>query len=132
MSLIEIHAGLANTGTLFIGFIGMWALFFRFRNRPLDASWYGAAIIGELLLVAQALLGAYLFYGMGLSAALPRPFMHLLYGVVSVVTIPAAQSYFGHLEDEQVKAVAMAVACLFLWGILLRASQVAQYSGPVL
>ncbi|MCB0081330.1 MAG: hypothetical protein KDE47_10380, partial [Caldilineaceae bacterium] len=109
--------------------IGIWALFFRFRNRPLDASWYGAAMIGELLLVAQALLGAYLFYGMGLSVALARPFMHLLYGVVAVITIPAAQSYFGQLEDEKVKAVAMAVVCLFLWGILLRATQVAQYPG---
>lgn len=131
MSIIEIHVRLANTATLFIGFIGMWALFFRFRNRPLDASWYGAAMIGELLLVAQGLLGAYLFYGMGLSAALPRPFMHLLYGVVSIITIPAAQSYFGQLEDEKVKAVAMAATCLFLWGILLRASQVAQYPGVV-
>ncbi|HRW06261.1 MAG TPA: hypothetical protein P5121_14255 [Caldilineaceae bacterium] len=132
MSLVEIHARLANTGTLFIGFIGIWALFFRFRNRPLDASWYGAALIGELLLVAQALLGAYLYYGVGLGVALPRPFMHLLYGVVSIITIPAAQSYFGQLEDEKVKAVAMAVACLFLWGILLRAAQVAQYPGPTL
>ncbi len=131
MSLIEIHARLTTTATLFIGFIGLWALFFRFRSRPLDASWYGAAMIGELLLVAQVLLGAYMYYGQGLSVALPRPFMHILYGIVSVITIPAAQSYFGQLEDEKVKAVAMAAACIFLWGILLRAAQVAQYPGPV-
>ncbi|MEZ4675542.1 MAG: hypothetical protein R2932_15025 [Caldilineaceae bacterium] len=48
------------------------------------------------------------------------------------MTIPAAQSYFGQLEDENVKTVAMAAVCLFLWGILLRATQVAQYSGPTL
>lgn len=132
MSFIEVHARLSETATLFIGFIGVWAFFFRIRNRPLDSSWYGAAVIGELLLVAQALLGAWLYYGMALGGALPRPFMHILYGVVSVVTIPAAQSYFGQLEDEKVKAVAMAAACIFLWGIILRASQVATYPGPTI
>ena len=132
MSLIEIHARLANTASFFIGFIGLWALYFRFRSRPLDGSWYGAALIGELLLMVQALLGVYLYYGVGLGTALPRPFMHLLYGIVAVITIPAAQSYFGQLEDENVKAVAMAAVCIFLWGILLRAAQVAHYAGSVI
>jgi hypothetical protein len=132
MSFIEIHARLTDTATLFIGFIGLWALYFRFRGRPLDPSWYGAALIAELLLVAQVLLGVYLYYGLGLGAALPRPFMHILYGIVAVLTIPAAQSYFGQLEDENVKTVAMAAACIFLWGILLRAAQVAYYAGPVI
>jgi len=130
MSLIEIHARLTDTSTLFIGFIGIWALFYRFRSYPLNASWYGAALIGELLLVAQALIGVYLYYGLNLGAALPRPFMHILYGIVAIITIPAAQSYFGQLEDEKVKALAMAATCIFLWGILLRASQVAYYPGP--
>jgi hypothetical protein len=130
MSLIEVHARLSETATLFIGFIGVWAFFFRIRNRPLDSSWYGAAVVGELLLVAQSLLGVWLYYGIGLGAALPRPCIQNLYWIVSVVTIPAAQGYFGQLEDEKVKAVAMAATCIFLWGILLRASQVASYPGP--
>ena len=132
MSIIEIHARLADTATLFVGFIGVWAIFLRIRSQPLNGSWYGAAIVGELLLVAQSLLGVYLYYGLGLGVALPRPFIHILYGVVSIITLPAAHSYFGQLEDEQVKTVAMAAACLFLWGILLRATQVAHYAGPVL
>ncbi|MEZ4675543.1 MAG: hypothetical protein R2932_15030 [Caldilineaceae bacterium] len=73
MSLIEIHARLANTATLFIGFLAMWAMYLRFRSRPLNSSWFGATLIGELLLVAQGLLGAYLYYGLGLGVALPRP-----------------------------------------------------------
>jgi hypothetical protein len=68
---------------------------------------------------------------MGLGAALPRPFLHILYGIVAILTMPAAYSYFSQLEDENVKTVAMAVTCLFLWGILLRATQVAQYFGAV-
>jgi len=132
MPITEIHARLAETATLFIAFLGIWALFLRFRNRPLDSSWYGAAVVGELLLVAQFLLGGYLYLGSGLGVMLPRPFMHILYGVVSILTLPAAYGYFGNLEDEKVKALAMGATALFLWGIILRASQVATFPGPTL
>jgi phosphatidylglycerophosphate synthase len=130
MSIPEIHARLADSATIFVAVLGLWALLLRFRARPLDNNWVGAAVVGELLLVAQGLLGVYLYYVAGAGAALPRPFMHILYGIVAVLTLPAAHSYFGQLEDEKVKSLAMAAACFFLWGIVLRASQVAQYAGP--
>lgn len=132
MSIVEIHTRLADSATIFIAVLGLWALFLRFRSRPLDSNWFGAAMIGELLLVAQTLVGVYLYYGVGLGVALPRPFMHILYGIVAILALPAAQSYFGQLEDEKVKALAMAAVCFFLWGIVLRASHVAQYAGPAL
>lgn len=129
MGLIEIHKGLSNTAVLFIAVLGIWALVLRFRSRPLDTSWAGAAMIGELLIVAQATIGG-LLYLQGLSSALPRPFMHVLYGVIALICLPAAQTYFGHLEDENVKTLAMAATCAFLWGILLRANYVALFPGP--
>lgn len=131
MALTQIHAGLSNTALLFIGLIGVWALLLRFRSQPLNASWFGAALVGELLLVVQALVGALLYF-QGLHVMLARPFMHILYGIVAVVTLPASYSYFGNLEDERVRTLAMAVTCFFLWGILLRAGNVAQYELPSL
>ena len=74
-------------------------------------------------------LGIYL-YSQGTGAALPRPFLHILYGIVSIITLPAAYGYFNTLEDEKVKALAMAAACFFLWGIILRAGYVAQFAPP--
>lgn len=124
MSLVEIHGRLASTASLFIGILALWALFLRVRGRGLDSSWIGAAVVGELLIIAQGLLGAYLYLN-GLSVMLPRPFLHILYGVVAVITLPAAYTYFGQLEDERVKTLAMTLACAFLWGILQRASYVA-------
>ena len=132
MPITEIHARLSDTATLFIAVIGFWALDLRIRNRPLDSSWFGAAVVAEALLIVQFLLGVYLYLGAGLGAMLPRPFMHILYGVVAILTLPAAYGYFGNLEDEKVKALAMGATALFLWGIILRASQVASYPGPVL
>ena len=122
MELTQIHAGLANTAVLFIAAIGVWALVLRFRSQPLGASWSGAAVVGEVLIVAQALLGTIL-YLQGDGAMLARPFMHILYGLVAVVTLPAAYGYFGSMEDDRVKTLAMALTCFFLWGILLRAAE---------
>ncbi len=130
MPLSQIHAGLANTAVLFTAALGIWALALRLTSRPLGSSWYGAAVVGEVVLVLQGLIGA-LLYLQGLDAALARPFMHILYGAVAVVTLPAAYGYFGNMEDEKIKALAMAFTCFFLWGILLRASNVAQYVGPI-
>jgi hypothetical protein len=127
MALTQINSGLANTALLFVAAIGLWALALRLTGRALDSRWMGAAIVGELLIVAQGLLGALLYF-QGYDAALARPFMHILYGAVAVVTLPAAYGYFGSLEDERVKTLAMALTCFFLWGILLRAGNVAQFA----
>lgn len=127
--MTEIHAGLANTAVLFVAALGIWALVLRFTSRSLNSAWFGAAMVGEILIIVEGVLGG-LLYLQGADAALPRPFIHILYGVVAVITLPAAQSYFGHLEDEKIKTLAMAAACFFLWGILLRASYVAEVAGP--
>jgi heme A synthase len=127
--LIEVHARLATTAALFIGALALWALILRIRNQDLGGGWLGAAIIGEVLLIVQGLIGGYL-YLQGLGGALPRPFLHILYGIVALITLPAAYGYFGNLEDERVKTLAMALVCAFLWGILQRATYVAQFSIP--
>jgi CDP-diglyceride synthetase len=129
MSIVEIHARLSNTAALFVGILGLWALFLRFRNQSLEGGWLGAAVIGELLIIVQGLLGLYL-YLQGLSSALPRPFLHILYGLVAIITLPAAYGYFGSLEDRRARTMGMALVCFFLWGILLRATQVAHYLPP--
>lgn len=129
MSIVEIHHRLSSSATLFMAALALWALFLRFRSKPLDSNWFGAAVIGELLLLGQFVIGIYL-YLQGTGAALPRPFLHILYGIVSIITLPAAYGYFNSLEDEKVKALAMAAACFFLWGIILRAGYVAQFAPP--
>ncbi|MCS6828598.1 MAG: hypothetical protein NZ553_18435 [Caldilinea sp.] len=128
MNWVEIHRGLANACTMFIAVLGIWAFFLRVRSRPLDGSWFGAAVIGELLLLAQFCVGWILWF-QGLSVVLPRAWIHVLYGVVAVITLPAAYAYFSRISDARVQTLAMALTCLFLWGILLRATQVVYISG---
>lgn len=124
MALIEIHTGVARAGTLFMMVLAIWALFLRFRSRPLDGNWFGAAVVGELLLIAQFIVGWLLYFETG-GAGLPRAYLHILYGVAALLVLPAGYSYFGNIEDENVRTIAMAFICFFLWGVLLRASTVA-------
>ncbi len=123
MSWVEVHRGLANASTLFVAALAVWALFLRLRSQPLDGGWFGAAVIGELLLLAQFGVGWILWF-QGMGTVLPRAWIHILYGVVAIITLPAAYLYFSKIQDPKVQTIAMAVACAFLWGIVLRASQV--------
>jgi hypothetical protein len=128
MSVIVIHRGLANSAALFLAILTIWALVQFFRTRPLGPSWYGAAVVAELLLLAQFAVGWILFFE-GLQAG-PRPWIHILYGTVAVITLPAAHAYFGKLEDTKIQALAMTLACAFLWGIVQRAGQVITLQVP--
>jgi hypothetical protein len=126
MSFVQIHAGLANTATMFLAFLAVWAFYLRLRSQPLNSSWYGAAVIAELLLLVQFGLGWVLWFE-GLGSVLPRAWIHILYGVVAVITLPAGYMYFSKIPDDKVQTLAMALICAFLWGIVLRAAGVATY-----
>lgn len=124
MSLSIIHAGLAQTGTLFFIALGVWAIYSRIRSRPLDGAWYGGAAVGEVLMIAQFAIG-WILYGQGLGENLPRAFVHILYGAVAVITLPAAYAYLSKLEDENVKSILFAIVCFFLMEVVIRARVVA-------
>lgn len=123
-SLSDIHRGLAQTGIYFFIALGVWAVWLRFRSRPLDGSWYGAAVIGELLMITEFLLG-WVLYGQGLGGNLSRAFVHILYATVAVITLPAAYLYLSRLQDENVKTVLFAIVCFFLMEVVIRARVVA-------
>ena len=129
MPITQIHAGLANAAALFTGVLAVWALFLAIRNRPLEGGWLGAAVIGELLLVAQFALGWVLWF-QGYGATLPRAWIHILYGAVAVITLPAAYTYFSNIKDNRVQTLAMFAVCAFLWGIVQRAGQVVYMQVP--
>jgi hypothetical protein len=129
MTITQIHAGLANTASLFVGILALWALFLAIRNRPLDGGWLGAAAIGELLLLAQFALGWVLWF-QGYGAVLPRAWIHILYGAVAVITLPAAYAYFSNIKDNRVQTLAMFAICAFLWGIVARSGQVVYLQIP--
>lgn len=129
MTLSQVHAGLAQSGTLFMGILAIWALYNGFRTRSLEGSWYGAAVIGEVLILAQFCVGVILYLQ---GMPLPRPYLHILYGLVAVITLPAAYGYLSQIKDVRALAFGMAVVSFFLLFVLIRASTVVDPLAPVL
>jgi len=117
MSIIEIHARLANTAIFYTAIMAVWGLWRYFRKQDIDSSYFGALTIAEILFVIQGLLGAYIYVsGIG---HLGRPFMHILYGVVTVLLIPAVFAYTRGESSRRVQLI-YGIALLFEVGILFR------------
>ncbi len=121
--MLIAHQGLSRSTLIFTAIVGLWALYAAVRNLPLDSRWLGSAVICEILIVVQCLIGVYLW--LGTDGVLPRPFLHILYGIVAVISLPAVYGYLSRLPDPRAMAWGMSATCTFLFFALLRAIQVA-------
>lgn len=120
MSLNAIHERLATTMLLFLAVAGLWGLGSSLLKRGMTGSYWGILAIGELLMVAQAVLGIVLWLG----GARPGQGIHLLYGAVALLPLPG---YFAYTrgQDDPRTARSFGLICLFLVGISLRAMSTA-------
>jgi hypothetical protein len=117
MSLVEIHGRLGTAALYFTLIMALWGLWRFFRRQGLDSNYWGAVVIAEILYLIQGGLGAFLFFsGMG---NLTGRTIHILYGVVSVLVIPAI-FVFTRGEETRRPMLAYGAGFLFLVGILLR------------
>lgn len=121
MSTIQtIHAALSNTAWLFFLALGIWGLIRAIRGMGMSSSYLGAAFIGQLIFVAQAVLGGILWLQGG-NATMQRPGIHLLYGVFALVFLPFIYLSVLRGDDSNRAQWVMAFSTLFLFGIALRA-----------
>jgi hypothetical protein len=120
MSLPEIHARLGNTALYFVLALGAWGLWRYIRKQGLDSSYWGALIIGEIILLVQGSLGAYLW----LNGLRPGRGIHILYGIVAAMIIPGIYAYTRGDEDRRVMLI-YGVALLIAVAIILRAMMTA-------
>lgn len=118
MSLVEVHARLANTLMLYVILLAVWGLWRFIRREGVGSSYWGALVIAEILVVAQGLLGAYLWF---INTLRPeRGGIHILYGVISALAIPAVYGYTKG-GDERREMLVYAAVLLFTVGLILRA-----------
>jgi len=116
LSLPEFHARLATSVVVFAALAGLWALTAYLRRRGVAGSLWGILAVGELLLLAQGVVGLILL----LEGEKPARAVHILYGVVAAIGLPA---YFAYSKgrDDRSAALHYALLCFFLVGIGLRA-----------
>jgi len=112
-----LHARLVVTILLFFGALSIWGFFSYLRGRSISGSYKGALAIGELLMLAQFMLGVLLLFG---GAQPARLSIHILYGIVAIIGLPGAFAYTRG-RDDRWELLIYVVVCLFLCGIALRA-----------
>jgi len=116
-ALDVLHARLLVTILLFFGVLTVWGLVGYLRGQAISGSYKGALAIGELLMLAQFLIGVLLLIG---GAQPFRPSIHILYGIVAIITLPGTFAYTRGRDDRWEQLIYV-VVCLFLCGIALRA-----------
>jgi hypothetical protein len=117
MSLFQVHQALANASLIFSFIIAGYGFWRYIRNQGIDGSFWGVLAAGELLYIAQIVVGL-LLLASGLRPA--RTAVHLLYGVLLVLVLPGAYTAT-RAADSRREALLYAAIGLFLAGISLRA-----------
>lgn len=116
MTLNEIHARLGNTALLYMLIVSLLGFYRFFRRRGIDSSYWGMLAIAELLLIAQAGIGVYLW----IAGFRPARSIHILYGLLIPALIPGAYFYTrGRVERSEV--LIYATATIITVGLILRA-----------
>lgn len=124
---LQLHMRLQFTAVLFMVAMGVWGLINYARKKPVTPDYFGALIIGEVLLVVEALLGFYLYIS---DFRPPRTEIHILYGITAAITLPGAFA-FTRGRDSRWEGLIYACVCLFLAGLSLRLQQIATAPAPV-
>ncbi|MFL5806308.1 MAG: hypothetical protein ACJ8CR_31835 [Roseiflexaceae bacterium] len=123
--LLLMHARLLTTILLFFGALALWGFVNYLRGQSVSGSYLGALAIGELLMLAQAIIGVALWIA-GREAY--RQAIHVLYGIVAVIMLPGTFA-FVRGRDSRWEQLIYAVVCLFLCGIALRALETGRVPG---
>jgi hypothetical protein len=85
MNLTDVHGRLSNAVLLYAVILGVWGMYNFVRRREVSEGYWGALVVGELLIMAQGLLGGLLWY----QGHRPDRGLHVLYGVITALGIPA-------------------------------------------
>jgi len=117
MNFVQIHEGLSRACVLFSLIIGVYGLWRFWRKQGVGENFWSILAAGELLYVAQGVVGGLLYLG---GARPARTEVHILYGVLLVIVLPATFAYLRG-RDERREALIYGLVGLFLAGVSLRA-----------
>jgi hypothetical protein len=120
--ILRLHANLLFTILLVFSVLALWALILGLLRRPVGARLHSGMAIGVLLVLSECVLGVILL----VRGLLPlRPEMHILYGIIALLTIPIAHSSARNREPRS-QGLMYAFACMFVCIIALRAVEMAR------
>jgi hypothetical protein len=123
MTIFDIHDRLGNTALLYFLIVSLWG-FYRFLTRKgIDSAYWGMLAIAEVLVLAEAGLGLYLW----LSGLRPARSVHILYGLLIPAMIPGAY-FYTRGRDGRPEILVYGTATIITVGLIIRAVYTAQVS----
>lgn len=112
---LVLHQGFARAFLIYSALMALWGLFLYVTGHNPSGGYLGALVLNEGLALLQGAVGLIL----RAQGHAPHDALHYLYGIVAVVSLPAA--YF--LSDEGTTrrdSLYFALASLFLVGVAIR------------
>ena len=123
MNLVQIHMGLYRACLIFSLLIGLYGLWRFLRKEGVGENFWSILAAGELLYVAQGIVGAMLYVTVPVRPA-GWDQKHILYGIVLLITLPGGYAYMRG-KDTRREALIYGLLGFFLAGIAFRAMQTA-------
>ena len=113
-ALLTVHQVLFRAVLLIAVLLAIWAFAIFFRKGTISPGYRSTLLLAEVLFIAQGLVGL----GLLISRHALRDRLHILYGVLLVITVPISLVY---ARDRRREALVFGVAGLFLAGLAIRA-----------
>ena len=117
MSLVEVHARMANTAIIYCVIMAIWGLIRFFRGLGVSGGYFGAVVIAEILWAIQGVIGLILWFGV---APVHPQWVHWLYGIVLLFATPLVYAYTKGRQDRP-ELLLYAVAFVIMIALVLRA-----------
>ncbi len=115
MILTDLHCRVGLAVIFFAFALGAWGVLAFLRGLGVTGSYFGALIIGEILILAQAVIGVVLV----LTGRFPMDGLHLLYGIVIPIAWAAVYVYTRGAQTKR-EMLIYAVMSFFVMGLGIR------------
>lgn len=112
---LTLHQGFARVVLIYSLILALWGLLLYVRRSGPSGGYLGALILAEGIAALQGIIGLVLV----VQGHRPADPLHYLYGVVAVLTLPAAYLFSSGGTDRR-DSLVFGLAALFLVGIAIR------------
>lgn len=113
--LADIHCRVGLAVIFFSFALGVWGVIAFLRGMGISGSYFGALIIGEILIIAQGAIGAIMIF----TGHFPMDGLHLLYGIVIPLAWAAVYVYT-HGAQTRREMMIYALMSFFVMGLGIR------------
>jgi len=123
--VVHLHEGLGSTSLYYFLILSVWGYVRFFRKQGIDSAYWGMLVIAEVLILLECVLGAYLWLG----GYRPMRSIHVLYGLILPLMIPAAYLYTKGRSTRS-EILIYSTATIITVGLIIRAIYTAQFALP--